>query len=113
MFGPLIVPVTVPEIGTINPEDDDGVRDTYQTFLNQMAATDGAIKKVIEKLRSSGKWDSTMVVLTADHGEGFDAGGQPLVSYHSNDALDVPWRAKNGSLGSLGNACRYLLVHIY
>lgn len=44
---------------------------------------------------------------------GFDAGGQPLVSYHSNDALDVPWRAKNGSLGSLGNACRYLLVHIY
>ena len=59
------------EIGTINPEDEDGVRDTYQTFLNQVAATDGVIKRVIDKLRASGKWDSTMVVLTADHGISF------------------------------------------
>ncbi|MEY4032610.1 MAG: hypothetical protein RL573_1522 [Actinomycetota bacterium] len=74
-----------PEIGTINPEDDDGVRDTYQTFLNQMAATDGAIKKVIEKLRSSGKWDSTMVVLTADHGISF----LPTMPQRHTDFLDM------------------------
>lgn len=43
---------------------------------------------------------------------GFDAAGEPLVSYHSNDALNVPWRADNGSLGSLGHACRTLFVHI-
>ena len=59
------------EISTTNPEDEDGVRDTYQTFLNQVAATDGVIKRVIDKLRASGKWDSTMVVLTADHGISF------------------------------------------
>lgn len=43
---------------------------------------------------------------------GFDSDGQPLVSYHSNDAIDVPWAANNGSQGSLGHACRALLVHI-
>lgn len=74
-----------PEIGTINPEDDDGVRDTYQTFLNQVAATDGAIKKVIDKLRASGKWDTTMVVLTADHGISF----LPTMPQRHTDFLDM------------------------
>lgn len=74
-----------PEIGTVNPEDDDGVRDTYQTFLNQVAATDGAIKKVIDKLRASGKWDSTMVVLTADHGISF----LPTMPQRHTDFVDM------------------------
>ena len=74
-----------PEIGTINPEDDDGVRDTYQTFLNQLAATDGAIKSVIGKLKSSGKWDNTMVVLTADHGISF----LPTMPQRHTDFLDM------------------------
>lgn len=43
---------------------------------------------------------------------GFDERGEPLVSYHSNDARDVPWLAKSGSQGSLGNACHVLLIHI-
>ena len=59
------------EIGTQNPEDEDGTRDTYQTFLHQLVATDGAVKRAIDSLRASGKWDDTMVVLTADHGISF------------------------------------------
>ncbi|HJV32604.1 MAG TPA: amidase domain-containing protein [Patescibacteria group bacterium] len=43
---------------------------------------------------------------------GFDGRGDPLVSYHSNDALDVPWDARNGRQGSLGEACSVLLIHI-
>ena len=43
---------------------------------------------------------------------GFDARGQPLVSYHSNDALHVPWNAKNGSKAALGEACAVAFVHI-
>lgn len=74
-----------PEIGTMNPEDEDGVRDTYQTFLNQVAATDGAIKKVIEKLKASGKWDSTMIVLTADHGISF----LPTMPQRHTDFVDM------------------------
>jgi len=74
-----------PEIGTINPEDEDGVRDTYQTFLNQVAATDGEIKKVVEKLKASGKWDTTMVVLTADHGISF----LPTMPQRHTDFVDM------------------------
>ena len=43
---------------------------------------------------------------------GFDGDGEPLVSYHSNDAIDVPWRDDNGKPGSLAHACRTLLVHL-
>lgn len=60
-----------PEIGTQNPEDEDGTRDTYQTFLHQVAATDSAVQHVIRTLKDAGRWDSTMVVLTADHGISF------------------------------------------
>lgn len=42
---------------------------------------------------------------------GFDADGDPLVSYHSNDALHVPWDNDRGR-GGLGRACGYLLIHI-
>jgi len=43
---------------------------------------------------------------------GFDGAGEPLVSYHSNEASDVPWKNKTKSLGSLGNACAFAFVHI-
>lgn len=43
---------------------------------------------------------------------GFDSRGEPLVSYHSNDALNVPWNAKAGSRGALGEACAFGFVHI-
>lgn len=43
---------------------------------------------------------------------GFDERGEPLVSYHSNEAEDVPWNAKNGSLKALGEACATGFVHI-
>ncbi|MFM9132273.1 MAG: sulfatase-like hydrolase/transferase, partial [Actinomycetota bacterium] len=60
-----------PEIGTQNPEDEDGTRDTYQAFLHQLAATDAAVSRAMETIKASGKWDSTMFVLTADHGISF------------------------------------------
>lgn len=43
---------------------------------------------------------------------GFDERGEPLVSYHSNDALNVPWHVKNGSRVALGEACATAFVHI-
>jgi hypothetical protein len=42
---------------------------------------------------------------------GFE-GGTPLVAYHSNDAIDVPWNDRGHSRGSLGNACQALFVRI-
>ena len=43
---------------------------------------------------------------------GFDDQGEPLVAYHSNEALGVPWNAKNGSKKSLGESCLTAFVHI-
>ncbi len=43
---------------------------------------------------------------------GFDERGEPLVSYHSNEAEDVPWNAKSGSLKALGEACATGFVHL-
>lgn len=43
---------------------------------------------------------------------GRDGRGQPLVSYHSNEAHRVPWAAKNGSMAALGEACAVAFVHI-
>lgn len=74
-----------PEIGTQNPDDEDGVRDTYQTFLYQLAATDRAIDEVVTSLKKSGKWDSTMFVLTADHGISF----LPTMPQRNTDFSDM------------------------
>ena len=60
-----------PSISTSNPESEDGVRDTYQTFLYQVAAADNVIVDVMTQLKKAGKWDSTMLVVTADHGISF------------------------------------------
>jgi hypothetical protein len=58
-------------ISTSNPDSEDGVRDTYQTFLYQVAAADNVIVDVMSRLKKSGKWDNTMLVVTADHGISF------------------------------------------
>ena len=58
-------------ISTSNPESEDGVRDTYQTFLYQVAAADRALADAIAQLKKNGRWDTTMVVVTADHGISF------------------------------------------
>jgi hypothetical protein len=43
---------------------------------------------------------------------GFDANGEPLVSYHSNERFGAPWNANNHSGQSLGEACAVGFVHI-
>jgi len=63
-----------PEIGIKNPTDDDGVRDIYQAFLHQLGATDRAVSSLIAQLREAGRWDDTMLVVSADHGISFVPG---------------------------------------
>lgn len=74
-----------PEIGTQNPEDEDGTRDTYQTFLHQLAAADAAVSRAMETIKAAGKWDSTMFVLTADHGISF----LPTLPQRNTDFTDL------------------------
>lgn len=58
-------------ISTSNPESEDGVRDTYQTFLYQLAAADKAIGEAVSVLKEAGRWDNTLFVVSADHGISF------------------------------------------
>lgn len=58
-------------ITTQNPDNEDVVRDTYQTFLVQVGAADNAISDLIESLKKNGRWDNTLLVVTADHGISF------------------------------------------
>lgn len=58
-------------ISTSNPDTEDGVSDTYQTFLYQVGAADTMIREALQSLRASGKWDKTLLVVTADHGISF------------------------------------------
>ena len=83
------------EISTTNPGDQDGVRDTYQTFLHQLGATDSAMSEVIRKLKDAGRWDDTMIVVTADHGISFLPGLQQRHTrfgklFQSEDVFRVP-----------------------
>jgi hypothetical protein len=58
-------------ITTQNPDNEDVVRDTYQTFLVQVGAADNAISELMATLKESGRWDNTLLVVTADHGISF------------------------------------------
>ena len=60
-----------PTISTQNPDNDEVIRDMYQTFLYQVGAADRVIQNLIADLKKSGKWDTTMLVVTADHGISF------------------------------------------
>lgn len=59
------------EISTRNPRDADGVRDTYQAFLHQLGEADSTVKAAIATLKEAGRWNDTLLVLTADHGISF------------------------------------------
>ncbi len=60
-----------PSITTSNSDTEDGVRDTYQTFLYQLAAVDSAVSKVVADLKQAGRWDNTLFIVSADHGISF------------------------------------------
>jgi hypothetical protein len=63
----------------------DNLRKTYQTFLYQVGAADRVLKNLIHDLKASGKWDSTLLVVTADHGISFEPNMPRRVTDFSNN----------------------------
>lgn len=53
---------------------EDRVRDEYQAFLSQYAATDRVVLKLVTDMKKSANWDRTMIIVTADHGLAFEPG---------------------------------------
>lgn len=53
---------------------EDRVRDEYQAFLAQYAATDSLVLEMVNDMKRSANWDRTMIIVTADHGIAFEPG---------------------------------------
>jgi hypothetical protein len=62
----------------------------HQRHLLQVAYTDKLLGTVIDRLKRQGLWDSAMVVLTSDHGEGFTPGNGTRV-LGARNAADLMW----------------------
>lgn len=86
-----------------SPDDlDEDERATFERLYDAaIAYTDQQIARIVAALRSSGRWDDTMVVVTSDHGELFGeygSYGKPVRAY--DELLRVPLVVLNGP-GSL------------
>ena len=62
----------------------------HQRHLLQLAYTDGLVGQVVDKLKAEGMWDRSVVVMGADHGEGWVPGEKPR-SLGKTNAPDLMW----------------------
>jgi Sulfatase len=62
----------------------------HQQHLLQVAYTDKLLGTVIDRLKRQGLWDASLVILTADHGEGFTP-GNPARALGSRNAAELMW----------------------
>jgi hypothetical protein len=62
----------------------------HERHLLQLAYTDGLVGQVMAKLKAQGTWDRSMVVMGADHGEGWVPGEKPR-SLGKTNASDLMW----------------------
>jgi Sulfatase len=62
----------------------------HERHLLQLAYTDRLVGQVIDKLKAQGTWDKSLVVMSADHGEGWVPGEKPR-SLGPTNASDLMW----------------------
>jgi hypothetical protein len=62
----------------------------HEQHLLQVAYTDKLLGTVINRLKRQGLWDSSVVLLTADHGEGFTPGNAAR-ALGSRNAAELMW----------------------
>ena len=62
----------------------------HQRHLLQVAYLDGLVGQVVKKLKAEGMWDKSLVVMGADHGEGWVPGEKPR-SLGRTNAPDLMW----------------------
>ena len=63
-------------------------------FLTSVAYTDSCIGSLVEELRQSSEWDSTLVIMVADHGYHYPQG----VDFHSPLRYRIPMIMTGGAL---------------
>lgn len=68
----------------------------YDRALGELLELDDAIRAVMEHLKKIGEADNTLIVVTADHGHGFDVFGSADTKYLAAQAAD---RKKRDAIG--------------
>lgn len=72
--------------GKVSPQPEiwDGVRDWYD---GEIRFADSLVGRLLQKLRSAGVYDDTLIVVTGDHGEHFGEHGRALHQFSLFDEL--------------------------
>jgi len=78
---PSLKPTTIDKLGSVSPRDIDYVRARYD---GEIRYTDAVLERLVSGLKERGLWDSTLVVITSDHGEEFAEHGY---WGHGNDLM--------------------------
>jgi alkaline phosphatase len=73
----------------------------YDRALGDLLELDDTVKATIEKLRDMGELNNTLIIVTADHGHGFDVFGSADTTYLSSQTND---RAKRNAIGVYTNS---------
>lgn len=81
--------------GTLTWSDDEAARrEGYQRYQFQLGALDRELGELRARLTERGMWDDALVVVTADHGVQFDAGGSRAVGAGGVEVTSVPFFLK-------------------
>lgn len=67
------------------------VQSVHQRHLMQTAAADAMLGRLVERLKATGLYDRSLLVLTADHGMAFQPGQPGRASLGPGTAPDVLW----------------------
>lgn len=78
-------PFTVPGPVSV-PGSTSGAR-----FLNAQSYTDRAVSTFVERTKKAPWWDSTLVIVIADHGSPYPALGSPLASASGQYRIPMLW----------------------
>lgn len=73
----------------------------YDRALGELLELDDTVKASIAKLKSNGQLNNTLVLVTADHGHGFDVMGSVDTKYLAAQTTD---RSKRGAIGTYVNS---------
>ena len=65
---------------------------SHDLYSGEVAYTDASLGRLFDRLKATGKYENTMIILTADHGEALGEKGEKTHSYFAyNNTIHIPY----------------------